>query len=49
LEFLAEEMGMLLDGALDTINEASYELLGEPFWEGEDSIELNPVLLEEVA
>ena len=32
----------MLDGALESINEASYDKLDLPFSEGDDPVEINP-------
>jgi uncharacterized tellurite resistance protein B-like protein len=48
LEHLASEAGILLDGTLEAINDASFEAFGEAFSEGEDPIELNTNVLEEI-
>ncbi|MBZ0220379.1 MAG: TerB N-terminal domain-containing protein [Candidatus Methylomirabilis sp.] len=49
LEKIAATMNLMLDGALDSINDASYETYGEPFFEGEDPIEINPTIAREIA
>src|SRR4051812_8647642 len=41
LETIAAKYSILLDGALDTINESSLNLHGEPLLEGEDPMEVN--------
>lgn len=41
LEQLAAEKNLMLDGALDSINDASYDHFGGPFFEGDDPIEIN--------
>jgi hypothetical protein len=38
----AKELGLMLDGALESINEASYDKLDLPFSEGDDPVEINP-------
>jgi hypothetical protein len=48
LEQLASEMNILLDGTLETINDASFEAFGQAFFEGEDPIEINKQVLEEI-
>jgi TerB-like protein/tellurite resistance protein TerB len=45
---LAGEVGLLPDGALDTINEAAVEVAGEPVCEGAELITLNHLLVEEL-
>lgn len=39
---LASELGLMTDGALESINEASYDRLDLPFAEGDDPVEINP-------
>ena len=48
LEALAADQGLLPEGALDTINEASLEASGEPACEGEDPIQMNEEALKEL-
>ncbi len=43
---LAQQADLLLDGALEVINEAAFERCDEPLTEGEDPIELNPDVLQ---
>lgn len=43
---LAQAHGVMLDGALEAINEAAYEHHGFPFGEGEDPFELSPEFLD---
>ncbi|MDP9842569.1 TerB N-terminal domain-containing protein [Streptosporangium lutulentum] len=47
-EHLAARWSLLPDGALDRINEAAYEMAGEPLLEGDDPIRVNRHLLGEV-
>lgn len=42
LEKLAEDRGLMLDGTLDSINDASFDHFGGPLFEGDDPIELDP-------
>jgi len=39
---IASELGLMTDGALESINEASYDKLDRPFAEGDDPVEINP-------
>jgi len=48
LEALAAKSNLLLDGALDSINEAAFTAFNEPFFEGGDPIEINPTVLKEL-
>ena len=49
VEELADTSGLpFLDAALDTINESSFDLCGEPLAEGDDPIELNAYAVEEM-
>ncbi len=41
LEELAEELGLLLDGALDTLNDIAFESEDAPLWEGDDPLWLD--------
>lgn len=41
LQSIAEELDLMLDGALEEVNEAFYEAFDEPFIEGQDLIEVN--------
>lgn len=43
---LAADLELMLDGALETVNDAAFEGHDEPFTEGEDPIEVNTKLLE---
>ncbi len=47
-EALAEERALLPDGALDAINEAALEACGEPVCEGDDPIDINADVLQEL-
>ena len=42
LEILAVEHNLMLDGTLDSINDASYSHFGSPFFEGDGRIEIDP-------
>lgn len=48
LEQLASKQNILLDGALDTINDAAYKAFNEPFFEGDEGIELNAKIAKEI-
>jgi hypothetical protein len=48
LEELASNEKLMLDGTLDNINDASYKLFNEPFFEGEEKIELNQKIVKEI-
>ncbi len=45
-EALCAAQGQMPDGALESLNEASFDLQGVPFTEGDDPIELTPEILE---
>lgn len=45
LETLAAEHNLMLDGTLDSINDASYSHFGSPFFEGDDRIEIDQVVV----
>jgi uncharacterized tellurite resistance protein B-like protein len=48
VEAIAERYGLLPDGALETINEAVFEAVGEALVDGDDPIELNQELWKEL-
>ncbi len=48
LESLATERGLMLDGALENINDVAFEQCDEALAEGEDPIEINPEVFEEL-
>jgi len=48
LEELAQDRGILLDGALEYINEASFDTLEQPFCEGDDPVEINQEVVKEI-
>lgn len=49
LEELAEDRGMMVDGALERINEASFDAFDKPFLEGDDPVALNQEVTHELA
>lgn len=49
LEQLATEKNLMLDGTLDSINDASFDHFGGPFFEGDDPIEIYPEIAKEIA
>lgn len=49
LEALAASNGVLLDGALDAVNEAALTVCGDALCEGDDPIEINPETLKQLA
>lgn len=49
LEVLAASHGVLLDGALDAVNEAALMVCGDALCEGDDPIEINSETLKELA
>jgi hypothetical protein len=48
LESEAQANGLLLDGALEIINEAAFEACDEPLMEGDDPLEVNTAVLKEL-
>lgn len=48
LEKLADHHSLMLDGTLDSINDASYDHFGGPFFEGDDPIEINSEFAKEI-
>lgn len=49
LEDSASDMELMLDGALEHINELAYEHFDMPITEGEEPVEINPDILEKLA
>ncbi|MFI3222185.1 MAG: tellurite resistance TerB C-terminal domain-containing protein [Methylococcaceae bacterium] len=45
---LATTFDLMLDGALEHINEAAFDIYDIPFTEGDDPIEINPEILEKI-
>jgi uncharacterized tellurite resistance protein B-like protein len=45
---VAEGLGLLLDGALEVINEAAFDLCDEPVLEGHDSIGIDRTVMEQL-
>ncbi|WP_122316162.1 TerB N-terminal domain-containing protein [Pseudomonas cichorii] len=48
LENVAVDMELMLDGALEQINDMAFELFGMPISEGDDPVEINPDVLSEL-
>lgn len=48
-EQLAANQGLLPDGAIDTINEAAFDICDEPVLEGDDPVEVNQELMEDMS
>lgn len=48
LEELAADRGLMLDGALEGINDAAFDAYDQPFTEGEDPVEINEDVRMEV-
>ena len=46
---MAADLELMLDGALEQINDAAFDAHDIPFTEGEDPVEVNPDILEKVA
>ena len=44
----AADLDLMLDGAIETLNEAAFDLHDVPFTEGEDVVTVNPELLEKL-
>lgn len=49
LEAIASDMELMLDGALEQINDAAFDAFDIPATEGDDPVEINPELLERLA
>lgn len=45
LKKLAANHGLMLDGTLESINDASFDHFGGPFFEGDDPIEIDPSIV----
>lgn len=45
-ESLSEQNGLLARGAIEILNEAAFEICGEPLLEGESEVDVNPYALE---
>ncbi len=48
LESKTAELSLLLDGALEVINDAAFDVCEEPLTDGDDPIELDPNVLEQL-
>ncbi|WP_338864769.1 TerB N-terminal domain-containing protein [Myxococcus stipitatus] len=48
VEKLASGLGLLPDGALDVINDAAFEVCGEPLLEGDETLQLNEQAVKEM-
>ena len=48
LDAIAAQLGLLPDGALEILNEAAFEAVGEPVCEGTDPVEINSYALKEM-
>jgi uncharacterized tellurite resistance protein B-like protein len=48
LEAKANELGLMLDGALEVINDAAFDTCDDPLTDGEDPIELDPDVLQQL-
>ncbi|MNH27836.1 hypothetical protein D3C79_879630 [compost metagenome] len=45
---VASDLDLMLDGALERINEVSFDTHDIPFTEGEDPVDVNPEILEKL-
>lgn len=45
---IAAELGLMPDGALEIVNEAAFELAGDPATEGSDPVEVNTDVVKEI-
>jgi tellurite resistance protein len=48
VERLADDLGLFPDGAMETLNEAAYDICGAPLLEGDQRIEIDGEILQEV-
>lgn len=49
LEDAASDLDLMLDGALEQINDMAFDRFDMPFSEGEDPVEINPEILDELS
>jgi hypothetical protein len=49
LQDAADDLELMIDGALECINEAAYDTLDVPFTEGDDPVEVNAEVLEKIS
>lgn len=49
LEMLAADRNVMLDGTLDSINDASFDHFGGPFFEGDDPIEIDSEIVSRLS
>jgi uncharacterized tellurite resistance protein B-like protein len=48
VELLAAEHALLVDGALEAVNDYAFEHCGDPIWEGDDPIIINDYVAKEI-
>jgi hypothetical protein len=48
VELLASEHALLVDGALEAVNDYAFEHCGDPIWEGDDPIIINDYVAKEI-
>ena len=48
VELLASEHALLVDGALEAVNDYAFEHCGDPIWEGDDPIIINDSVAKEI-
>lgn len=48
IEAACDELGLLTDGALDTLNEAAYDIAGDPLVEGDDRVAVDTHVAQEM-
>ena len=48
VEELTSRLELLTDGALEVINEASFDMVGEALWEGDDPLRINVTVAKEM-
>lgn len=48
VETRAAELGLMTDGAIEVINERAFDVCGEPLFEGEDPLSLDPGVIKEL-
>jgi len=47
VEQMSDRLGLMMAGAIEAINDAAYERVGEPFIEGDDPLEINTEIVSE--
>jgi TerB-C domain len=48
VDSIATSLGLMPDGALEIVNEAAFDTVGEPAFEGSDPVEINMYVAKEI-